>query len=114
MTNVPEPPTGLTSADALDLWADRAAELGEDAAGFHGLAQVCRLIDYAARQEAAADLEPFITGSSGQPVQHPGFAEARLARTAALTALRGLSAAKTGSASAAGSALASKRWKGSR
>jgi hypothetical protein len=105
----PEPPTGLTSSDALDLWADRAAELAEDAAGFHGLAQVCRLIDYAEKQEAAANAEPFIRGSQGQPVQHPGFAEARLARTAALTALRALTPAKAKS-SAAGAALAAKRW----
>ena len=54
-----------------------------------------------------------IPGSSGQLVLHPGCAESRQARVAALTALKSLGIAIGQSpASAAGARLAQKRWSG--
>ena len=56
-----------------------------------------------------------ILGSRGQPVAHVLIGEARMARVQALAALRSLGLAKGQStASAAGSALVSKRWHGAR
>jgi hypothetical protein len=56
---------------------------------------------------------PMVTGSRGQMVAHPLLAESRQARAAAVAALRALGlAAGQGRASAAGAALAGKRWDG--
>jgi hypothetical protein len=50
------------------------------------------------------------TGSQGQPVANPLIAEVRQYRRAALDALRALGLEGKGAASAAGAALAGKRW----
>jgi hypothetical protein len=56
-----------------------------------------------------------VPGSNGQNVGHPLISEARLARTAALGALKSLGLASGQSASSqAGAALVSKRWHGPR
>jgi len=114
---MPEPtsnvPPGL-SDEARDLFLD-VTEADPDLAAdrFHALVQACRLVTLADRAEAALGDEFTVAGYKGQPTPNGLLTEIRLSRSAAVAALKsaGLVAA-TSSASAAGSALAAKRWKG--
>ena len=100
------------SDEARDLFLDvTEADPDLDADRFHALVQACRLITLADRAEAALGEDFMVEGYKGQPVPNGLLTEIRLSRAAAVAALRtaGLSA-PTSASSAAGSALARKRW----
>ncbi len=110
-----QPPEGL-SADALDLFHDVIDTHGGSISptSFHSLVQACRLITLADRLEASLgrdDSQFIVKGYNGQPVVSGVITECRLARAAAVVALKtaGLSTEKK-SSSNAGRALAQQRW----
>lgn len=101
------------SPDAADFLADvLGAHDDLPAAAFQSVVQIARMISRADDLDAlVAEQGLMVRGSQGQDVLHPAVAEARQARTHALAALRALGlAASFSKPSAAGSALASKRW----
>ncbi|MER7440463.1 hypothetical protein [Micromonospora avicenniae] len=108
------PPDNLTP-DALDLFADVSEEHGDrlTASQFHSLVQACRLVSIADRAEEAIGDAWVIPGYRGQMIANPLIGEARMARASAVQALKaaGLDS-RAGSASAAGAALAGRRWRG--
>ena len=116
MTDSPtvQPPDGLTP-DALDLFEDVVQERGADLTPerFAALVQACRLVSLADRAEAALGEAFLVDGYKGQPVANGLLSEVRLARSAAVAALKiaGLAPAVS-AASAAGAALAHKRHHG--
>ncbi|MET7966723.1 hypothetical protein [Micromonospora sp. NPDC005305] len=108
------PPGGLTS-DALDLWHDVLEENGNTitAVGFGALVQAVKLVSLADRAEEAIGDQWIVPGYRGQLVANPLVGEARMARSAAVTALRsvGLHLAEPSAASNAGRALVGQRWR---
>ncbi|MEW2477795.1 hypothetical protein AB0875_28885 [Micromonospora gifhornensis] len=108
-----EPPSGL-SADALDLFEDVTGEQGNrlTASQFASLVQACRLITLADRAEEQIGERWVIPGYRGQMIANPLISDARMARASAVQALKaaGLDS-RPGSASAAGAALAGRRWR---
>ncbi|MBI1376084.1 MAG: hypothetical protein GC157_01155 [Frankiales bacterium] len=107
----PAVPEGL-SDDARDLFLDvLEADPELDAHRFHALVQACRLISLADTCEASIGESVTVPGYRGQPVANPLIGEARLARAAAVVALKAAGLTPTASsASAAGAALVRKRW----
>lgn len=106
-----------------DEWSDSAKETHAAVFEDHPDLDVTALaaLHHACSLESVADMldaqvredGTMILGSTGQRVLHPGIAEARLARAAAVAALKALGIAPGQSpASAAGAALAGKRWNG--
>jgi hypothetical protein len=104
-------PSGL-SPDAEDLFRDVSRERAESMTPERhaALLQACRLVAMADRAEGAMGSDLIVTGYKGQPVPNGLLSEVRLARSAAVDALKaaGLGPVQS-SASAAGSALARKR-----
>jgi hypothetical protein len=117
MTTRPQitPPDGLTS-DALDLFEDVTAERGDTMSPeqFAALIQACRLVSLADRAEEHIGDAWVIAGYRGQMIANPLIGEARMARAAAVTALKAAGLAPSGAASASAAALANRRWHGPR
>ena len=111
MTNI-EIPDGL-SEEAADLFADLSEDQDLTPAEWQAALQAARLVTMADRLDASVGEDLMIPGSAGQQVVNPAIAEARQARTAALAALNRIRSQRN-PASAAGSALASNRWKKAR
>ncbi|GAA2700058.1 hypothetical protein ACFY2R_17090 [Micromonospora olivasterospora] len=108
-----EPPDGL-SADALDLFNDVVEEQGDrlTASQFASLVQACRLVTLADRADVEIGDRWIIDGYRGQPVANPLVSEARMARAAAVQALKAARLdVSTASASAAGTALVGHRYR---
>ena len=114
MTDRPETvvPEGLSS-DGRDLFLDVTESHDGDlsAERFHALVQACRLVTLADQMTEALGGTMLVDGYKGQPVPNGLLTEIRLARAAAVAALKtaGLQAPAS-SASAAGAALVRKRW----
>lgn len=107
----PQTPEGF-SDDARDLFLDVTEASPELAPQrFHSLVQACRLVSLADRCETAIGDDWTVPGYKGQPQANALIGEARLARAAAVVALKaaGLAPAPS-SASAAGAALVARRW----
>ncbi|MFY1687468.1 hypothetical protein [Plantactinospora sp. WMMB782] len=108
-----ETPEGL-SDDARDLYSDVVEERGETMTPeqFGALVQCVRLITLADRAEAAIGDAWIIPGYRGRPIANPLIADARMARAAAVVALKAAGySARGGVASRAGAALAGARWR---
>ena len=106
-------PDGL-SADAEDMFRDVLEQHPEMAAHqFHSLIQAARLVSLADEMESQVQGAYLVPGYKGQPVANGLLTETRLARAAAVTALKsaGLGVpGKRGSSQEAGRALARARW----
>lgn len=71
----------------------------------------CDLISEADEMQKVIDADGrTVTGSMGQTVAHPLIAEVRQYRKAALDAIKALGLSGSSASSAAGTALANKRW----
>ena len=82
-----------------------------DKAKLSGLYAACDLFSAADDLQAQIDTDGLmVKGSMGQMVAHPLIAEVRQYRKAALDSLRSLGLDGRSASSAAGSALANKRW----
>jgi hypothetical protein len=85
MSNAPK---GLGPAGRR-LWRKVTADWELDAGDYELLIQACRTVSELDRLAAAlSDVDPFVTGSTGQVKVHPAYAELRMHR-ATLAALLG-------------------------
>lgn len=121
---VPDPPDDRF-AGLPPEWSESAREAFASIEEEHGtlsatiaaaVFEACALIAQADACMAVVAVDGWmVPGSSGQNVAHPLISEARLARTAALGALKSLGLASGQSAaSQAGAALVARRWHGVR
>jgi hypothetical protein len=111
LTTSPEVPDDL-SDEARDLFLDvTEADPDLSADRFHALVQACRLVTLADRMEAALGADFVVVGYKGQPVPNGLVTEIRLARAAAVAALKAAGLQPPASSkSAAGAALVAHRW----
>lgn len=114
-----EPDDGLPPTWSLSSRATFAEITAEnpylDASAATTLYEACALLASADAMDARIVADGLvILGSRGQPVAHVLIGEVRMARVQALAALRSLGLKGQSPASAAGSALVSKRWHGAR
>lgn len=100
------------SAPAKRTFRDIAdAHPAMDKAKLSGLYAACDLFSAADKLQAQIDEDGLmVAGSMGQQVAHPLISEVRQYRKAASDSLRNLGLDGRSASSAAGSALASKRW----
>ncbi len=93
-SNYVKAPPGLADTHSRKLWLDAQRALREQGTWANTdaplLESYCRSVTLARTARAAIAVEPFITGSRGQPVPHPGIKMARDAEADARAAAAAL------------------------
>lgn len=114
-----EPPEGFEEDGLPSSWSPSARETYLQISEAHPtlppaalvvLFESCSLLALADRMEAQVDVEGLMVEGSKSTIRHPLLPEIRANRTSALAAIRGLGLGQTGTGTAAGAALASRRW----